>query len=435
MRIIHSLFLIILTTTILKAQIIVTEVGTLPEKVSNNAVCEGFVNNVPHVFSFGGIDSTKLYSGIHLKSYRYNIQTGIANQIADLPDTRGKIGVGASRIGNIIYIAGGYQVFQNGSEISSNKMHRYDIDNNVYLTDAANIPVATDDHVQAVWRDSLIFLITGWSNSGNIPNTQIYNPVSDSWVAGTSVPNTSAYKSFGASGTIVNDTIFYFGGANSSSGTFSIQNQLRKGVINPTDPTQITWTISTPNPIINGYRTACTVWNNAPCWIGGSNTTYNYNGIAYNGTGGVPPSKKVLCLTPDHQNWNEFTNIDIPMDLRGITSIDDKVKYLAGGMLSNQTVTNKIFKLEWDTSTSNSHSIEQRVLNVYPNPFTDKLYIENVFQNVTIYLFNPLGQLIMEQEIEANQEISLESIQDGLYYLKVHQDGKTYSSNVFKKSW
>lgn len=423
--------------TAINAQIIVTEVGTLPEKVSNNAVCEGFVNNVPHLFSFGGIDSTKLYSGVHLKSYRYNIQTGISNQIADLPDTRGKIGIGASRIGNIIYIAGGYQVFQNGSEISSNKMHRYDVDNDVYLADGANIPVATDDHVQAVWRDSLIYLITGWSNSGNIPNTQIYNPATDTWVAGTSVPNSSSYKSFGASGTIVNDTIFYFGGANSSSGAFNIQNQLRKGVINPNDPTQISWSISTPNPIINGYRTASTVWNNTPCWIGGSNTTYNYNGIAYNGTGGVPPSKKVLCLTPDNQSWTEYTNIDIPMDLRGIASIDDKVKYLAGGMLSNQTVTNKVFKLEWDTSTSNAPSIEDDNLIVYPNPFTNKLYIENqsnAFQSATMQLFNPYGQLIMEQRMETSQEeISLESIQDGLYYLMLHQDGKVYGTSILKK--
>ncbi|MGB1248877.1 MAG: Kelch repeat-containing protein, partial [Chitinophagales bacterium] len=241
----------------LQAQLEVTEIGALPEAVSNNAVCEGYVNGIPYLFSFSGIDTSKVYSGIHLKSFRYNITTGQSEQIGDLPDNNGKIAAGASRIGNIIYIAGGYHVAANGSETSSAKMHRYDINNNVFLTDGADIPVATDDHVQAVWRDSLIYLITGWSNTGNIPDVQIYNPTTDTWLVGTPTPNNHQYKSFGASGTILDDTIFYFGGAASSAG-FGIQNQVRKGVINPIDPTDITWSIDTPEIAIVGYRMACT---------------------------------------------------------------------------------------------------------------------------------------------------------------------------------
>ena len=143
----------------------ITQIGSLPEAVSNNAVVEGFINDIPYLYSFGGIDETKLYSGIHKRSYRYNIQTGEAQQILDLPDAMGKIGSAASRIGNIIYISGGYHVFSNGSELTSGKMHRYDIINNEYLEDAPDIPVPTDDHVQAVWRDQLIYLITGWNLS------------------------------------------------------------------------------------------------------------------------------------------------------------------------------------------------------------------------------------------------------------------------------
>ena len=94
-----------------KGQFVVSEVGNLPDRVSNNAVCEGFIDGLPYVFSFGGIDSTKIYSGIHLKSYRFNVATAESERIADLPDNLGKIAAAASRIGNIIYIAGGYNVF------------------------------------------------------------------------------------------------------------------------------------------------------------------------------------------------------------------------------------------------------------------------------------------------------------------------------------
>lgn len=323
----------------------VTQVGTLPEPVSNNALTEGFINNEPFLFSFGGIDETKLFSGIHLRSYRYNINTGTTDQIPDLPDTMGKIASAASRIDTIIYIAGGYHVFSNGSEVTSGKMHRYDITNNVFLEDAPDIPVPTDDHVQAVWRNQLIYLITGWNTTANIPNVQIYNPETNAWLTGTNVP-TNDYRSFGASGTIIGDTIYYFGGATSDPG-FGIQNQLRIGTINPDNPSDISWSITTPDTTISGYRMAATSVNGIPHWIGGSKNTYNFNGIAYDGSGGVPTAKRDLYTDTTSILWKEILNTQLPMDLRGIADINNTIKYIAGGMGDNQIVSNAIYRLEW----------------------------------------------------------------------------------------
>ena len=148
-----------------------TELNSMPERISNNAVTQGIdgSGNV-NVYSFSGIDSTKLYSGINLKSYRYNVTTAIWDTIASLPDGQGKIAAGASTIKNKIYIIGGYYVNANGSEVSSAKVHVYDPVTNNYLLDGVDIPVAIDDHVQAVWRDSLIFVVTGWNNNNNVPD-------------------------------------------------------------------------------------------------------------------------------------------------------------------------------------------------------------------------------------------------------------------------
>ena len=349
MKNIISYILIFLFCYTTNAQVTITEISTLPERISNNAVCEGFIDGTPYIFSFGGIDSTKLYTGIHLKSFRYNTLTGKTIQIPDLPDTLGKIAMAASRIGNIIYIAGGYHVFKDDSELSSNKMHRYDIKNNVFLDDGADIPTPIDDHVQALWRDSLLFIVTGWSNKTNVSGVQIYNPATDSWVIGSSTSNDDNYKSFGASGIIVKDTIYYFGGARSSKG-FGIQNQLRKGIINPSDPSQITWSISTPDSSINGYRMACTAVDENIYWIGGSTVTYNYNGVAYNGSGGVPPSSRIVWTSTNNVVLNKIYQSEIPMDLRGVANVSDKIKYIAGGMMANQTVTNKIYKIEFNTA-------------------------------------------------------------------------------------
>ena len=338
------LILFIFLVNIVTAQLTITKVGELPIKVSNNAVCEGFIDSTPYLFSFAGIDSTKIYSGIHLKSFRYNIRTQKSIQIPDLPDTRGKIACAANRIDHIIYISGGYHVFKDGHEVSSNKMHRYDIVNNIFLEDAAPIPVATDDHVQAVWNDKLIYIISGWSSTENIPNVQIYNPKTEVWLSGTPTPNTSNYKSFGASGTIVGNTIYYFGGATSEKG-FAIQNQLRIGKINPNNPAEIKWSIIHTD--FNGYRMACTQIDKEVHWLGGSNNTYNFNGIAYDKTGGVPTNNRDLTLLIPKVKFAESFVSEIPMDLRGLANIKPHLKYIAGGMLANQKVTGNIYKLEW----------------------------------------------------------------------------------------
>lgn len=342
------LLFLILNTSSYAQKWTLTEAGTLPEAASNNAVCEGFVGETPYVYSFAGIDKTKLYSGIHLKSFRLNTLTGKSERIPDLPDTLGKVAASASRVKDKIYIIGGYHVFSNRTELSSNKVHRYDPESNTYLPDGKPIPVAIDDHVQAVWRDSLIYVITGWSDKANVSDVQIYNPASDSWTMGTPTPDNHQYKSFGASGMIKGDTIFYFGGA-SMGKSFPIQNQLRIGVIDPANPTEVEWSVQIPNAQITGYRMASTLVNEQVLWFGGSTVTYNYNGIAYNKSGGVPPANRILTLdSTDSQHMESMVFPGLPMDLRGIASISNTVKYLAGGMLTDQTVTNKVFRLKWE---------------------------------------------------------------------------------------
>jgi len=354
----------------------VSEVTPMPERVSNNAVVEGFVNGVPYVYSFGGIDSTKVYSGIHNRSFRYNTQTDTWETIAPLPDPMTKIAAGASRIGNIIYIIGGYTVMPNGSEISSDKIHRYDIENNVYLEDGAPIPVPIDDHVQGVWRDSLIYVVTGWSDDNNVQDVQIYDPSNDVWLEGTPVDNTNSYKSFGASGVVKGDTIYYFGGARFGT-NFPIQHHVRKGIINPQNPTEIEWSLSSFDISIKGYRMAATQVGDGIYWIGGSEQTYNFDGLAYANGSGVPPANRIVSYLPEQDSfWLDLT-YELPMDLRGTAEIGEDVRYIAGGMLANQEVSNKVYKLTWKPQfTTSIDFINEPTIKIFPNPVEDVLNIQ-----------------------------------------------------------
>jgi hypothetical protein len=416
----------------------IQEVSSMPIAISNNAVTEGWANDTGYVYSFGGIDTTKIWSGINKKSFRYNTVTDVWDTIPDLPNTNAVIAAGASYVDSIIYIMGGYQVLSNGSEISSNIVNRFDPRTNTYMSDGATIPLATDDHVQAVWNDSLIYVITGWSNTGNIPNVQIYDPANNSWIIGTAVPNNNLYKAFGASGTIIGNTIYYHGGA-VSTGNFPGQSTLRIGQIDPNNPSQITWSTQTTSYI--SYRAISLSDNNwnQPHFIGGSDITYNFNGVAYNGSGGVAPNNRAIYL-------NNTNNVDttilfyngntIPMDLRGVANfMNDPTPgnaYITGGMTVNQTVSNKTFKLIYTPNVSDITENSTSSFKIYPNPTSQQINLafKNA-ENKTISLIDVLGNEVFQTESNStNLELNVVNYPKGIYFIQVKTEKEMSSQKI-----
>jgi hypothetical protein len=395
----------------------VEEVGNLPDALTNTATAEGFNRDTAFIYAFGGLDSTKNYAGIHRRSYRFNPVSRLVQRLPDLPDSLGKIAASASRVKNKLYILGGYHVFANGNEKSSNRVHRFDPASNTFLTDGSPIPLAIDDHVQAVWRDSLIYVITGWSNTANVPNVQIYNALADVWQVGTAVPNNNVFKSFGASGVILGDTIFYFGGASMGS-SFPAQSVLRKGVINPQNPTDITWSSVVFAP---AYRAAVTVVDKTLCIIGGSATTYNYDGIAYNGSGGVVPIGKITAFNTTTNRTTEQIIPILPMDLRTIATVNDSVRYLIGGMETGQKVSKKILKLTYQSTTTSTNRTPQyklqKTVKLYPNPVSDTLFIEKDERGIgdfELRLFAADGRLVA---LYKNPEkLAVNGFSKGIYF-------------------
>jgi len=316
---------------------------SMPEPVSNNSVTQGYSGDTLCIYSFTGIDESKLFSGIHLKSWKYNTISQEWSNIPDVPDFQGKIAAAASTINNKIYVIGGYHVNADNTEISSEKTHVFDPEINSWIEDGADIPVAIDDHVQAVWRDSLLFVVTGWSNNGNVEDVQIYNPELDLWSEGTPVPNGS-YRVFGGAGTITGDSLFYYGGV--TSGTFSTQGKLRRGVINPNNPTEIEWTNLGNSPGDKGYRCGAIHYQDRIYFVGGSGDGYNYDGISYATNQGVAPLTRILTWWSEQGFWNEGLGAPYGvMDLRGLSQISENQWIICGGMGENQEVSEAVYLL------------------------------------------------------------------------------------------
>jgi hypothetical protein len=389
-----------------------TEMDTMPIHISNNAVTHASISGEPFVFSFGGIDTSKIYSGITLRSFKYDVNGDNWSEIPPLPSGQARIASAASTVKNKIYIIGGYSVASNGSETSSNKVVIYNPSTNSYETDGTPIPTPIDDHVQCVWRDSLIYVITGWSNFSNVPYVQIYNPSNDTWASGTPLPSLTDYKVFGGSGTIIGDTIYYFGGA-VSVGNFYATKKLRKGIIDSNDPTNITWTLEDDGPN-NSYRSACLNYGNNVFWVGGSATSYNYNGIAYNGTGGVTPLTQIMRYDTYTNHWYAGNGSPYSvMDLRGVAQTSPVSWIICGGMNENQQVTNRTFLLTYDPITGgiknndNNNNIKVYVYN--------KKIISNV-PYIKATLYDLSGKKV---EIINPDESTIQTQAKGLYILKV----------------
>lgn len=402
----------------------ITEMAPMPMPISNNSVVEAFPNGQAFVYSFGGIDSTKLFSGITNKSFKYNVLTDTWDTIPSLPDPMTKIAAAASYVNGKIYIIGGYTVFANGNEITSNKTHIYDPVADTFMTNGANIPVAIDDHVQAVYKDSLIYVVSGWSNTTNVRNVQIYDTYLDSWTQATQVPF-NEYRIFGATGSILGDTIYYFGGT-SRLGNFPATNILRKGAIDPTDPTQITWSFSRPNLSVFSYRSASSIHNNKLVWFGGSSTSYNFDGIAYNGTGGVSPSNWTINYDPAIDSLQTFAPSSglIPMDLRGVASISDSVKFIVGGMENNQLVSNKTLRLSVSTITGINEVKAKEVSILFPNPADDFAFIESTNSRLNkVAIYDVKGKLIyLKRPINNRIKVDVDGWANGLYFVSVETE-------------
>lgn len=401
----------------------ISELASMPEAVSNNAVCLAKLGDRNYLYSFGGIDESKLFSGIHKRCYRYSLEDDSWESIPDLPSGNGRIAAGASFVKGKIYIFGGYEVFADLSERTFDEVHIFDPLTNDYLPNGEAIPVATDDHVQAVYKDSLIFLVSGWSDDTNIPNVQIYNPETDSWQMGTSTPDSPSFTAFGASGEIIGDTIYYSGGVRIVNGGFAMSNTFRKGYINPSDPTDITWESSFSFPSI-GYRMAAGIlYDREVIWIGGSTTGYNFDGLSYFDGQGVEPVSRILHFRPSNQSFrNTAIDLDL-MDLRGLGQFNDYTFYLCGGMGPGQQVTDKTFKIEFSPVSNQEIALEENI--VFPNPSSGAVFFSKTNEFDVIKITNLRGEFIQELNESADGSLRLTHLPKGIYFLRFEKNNST----------
>ena len=79
------------------------------------------------------------------------------------------------------------------------------------------------------------------------------------------------------------------------------------------------------------------------------------------------------------------------------------------------------------------NDLENKKINVYPNPATSTVNVQLVDNSqANIQLFNLVGQVVMSEQVNGQDLVTLNvnNLNNGIYMLKVNQNGKVYTSKV-----
>jgi len=169
--------------------------------------------------------------------------------------------------------------------------------------------------------------------------------------------------------------------------------------------------------------------------MGGANNRYSWDTCCSLGTCGSGNMEKCIVMSPPkgqpkQKSYKDF-NTSWPINSWQVTetSLGYQTAYIR--LLSKFTAT---------TGTEIPTSIlkSSNTLNVSfkPNPTADLLTIEIpgsvASEMMNIELYNMLGNKVLSKNIQNNSSISLGSLSEGVYVLKVSQDGLIFTDRIVK---
>ena len=308
----------------------------LPAPITNNAVAALEVDGAVVVFSFLGLDSTKLWGGVTDAAYRWDVDSDAWRTIDPVPGP-GRLASTAQVVKGLVYVIGGYTVAEDGTERSVPNVDVYDPATDRWSR-VADIPVPTDDAVAGVWSDSLIVLVSGWHDAGSVADVQIFDPANNRWAASTPIPGPPV---FGHAGGVAGNSVVYVDGV--AVVEANPRYALVPGVwVGRLDAGGIEWREAVRHSGPGLYRAAGGTLDSLVVFVGGTDNPYNYTGIGYDG---VPsdPIRQVLAYAPLTGEWRPLAAPPMAsMDHRNL-AVAGGMLFLVGGMHAGQIVSNNVW--------------------------------------------------------------------------------------------
>lgn len=322
-------------------------VPDVPEAVTNNALAVIEDRSGFRLYSFLGLESGKTWRDISRRAFEYDSSKGRWQELPPVPVASGRLASTAAAVGSQLYLFGGYTVAENGEEVSTPEVLRFEPSTRTWAR-VADMPLPVDDSVALVYRDRWVLLVSGWHKDANVAAVQVYDARRDSWARATDWPGAPV---FGHSGAISGERLLVCDGVrldvNGGKRHFSASNECWRGRIGGENSTVIDWEAVRPHPGPPRYRmgAAAIAGESRVLFAGGSSNPYNYNGIGYDG---VPsePSAQLLSFNFDSGAWLELTaSVEATMDHRGL-ACTSRACYLIGGMREGQRVSASVVNID-----------------------------------------------------------------------------------------
>lgn len=339
----------LIITCIAAVEALAEQIPPLPVPHANNAVAQAEIDGKTMLFSFMGLMAGKTRQDISKQAYAFEEGGAGWVRLPDVPVDEGRLAATAAGVGDAVFLFGGYTVAEDGSEVSTSENFRFDVQTSQYHPVPA-MPVPVDDAVSFVYRDRYIYLVSGWHDTANVRDVQVFDTAENRWFKATDYPGTPV---FGHAGGIVHnrfviaDGTGLFGTREAGDRRFETVNEGWMGTIDPDDPSKITYRRLQQLPGRGNYRMggAGDPEGNRILFVGGTSNAYNYNGIGYNGEPSKPTTH-VFAWDFTKDNWVAYRDKPVPsMDHRGLVKLGGKW-FTIGGMVGAQEVTARVLSVD-----------------------------------------------------------------------------------------
>ena len=314
-------------------------VPPMPVAVANNAVA--LIGDSSHfkIYSLLGLLAGKTWHEVTNRAFEYDSLRQSWQEIDPVPGDKGRLAATAQTVAGKVYLFGGYTVAEDGTEVSWPGVYQLDPQTNRYLELAA-MPVPVDDTVSAVYQDRFIYLVSGWHDTDNVDNVQVYDTVEDRWSQATPYPGPALFGHAGGLGgnhLVICDGVKVVPLAEEGKRDFVISDQCYQGEIDSRDVTLVKWQPINAHPAAPLYRSAAGTVDGQVVFAGGTGNPYNYNGTGYDSNPSVPVGS-VRSFDPAKGEWRILPDLDqASMDHRGLLMLDGKA-LIVGGMNDAQQV-------------------------------------------------------------------------------------------------
>ena len=113
---------------------------------------------------------------------------------------------------------------------------------------------------------------------------------------------------------------------------------------------------------------------------------------------------------------SEIVLLDRIIDISALTSGLHKLNFRFANKAGEWSVVSSDYFTK--QITTNNQAVLS-FIKVYPNPFTDKLYVDGITENGTIRIIDLNGRVVLNRQINSNETINTSSLPSGNFIIKL----------------